>query len=192
MFGLEIQTLHCKLKPPVNRLNLTCPMFNTSFLFSFFSPFFFFPCFLMIPPKFFPGPRDLLVKTLFSKTEDWDSSFSKKSVFLFLIERMWAYVGTFDIRNFKFMLQNYSENPQLILLVNIYSKHYSDNFVSDLWPHLNYINSNILKNPTWIFSQIWWYVRVIQIVKNVHGGLPFQKELSMFYSGISNISESKV
>lgn len=95
----------------------------------------------MIPPKFLPDPRDRLVKTLFSEREDRDSSFSKKSVLLFLIKRIWAYVSTFDICNFKFMLQNYSEkelyslcmeNYQFILLVNIYCKHYFDNFVSVL------------------------------------------------------------
>lgn len=44
-FSVEIQTLHCKLKPLVNRVSLICPMPDTISFSLFFPHFYFFPIF---------------------------------------------------------------------------------------------------------------------------------------------------
>lgn len=86
MFALEIQTLHCKLKPRVNRLNLICPMLNTNFLLSFFPHFSYFPVFSWFLQNFCLTPGTDLLKLCSPKEKIETPASQRNPYFHFLLK----------------------------------------------------------------------------------------------------------
>lgn len=79
-FSLEIKTLHCKLKPLVNRLSLICPMPDINFLCSFFLHFSFFPIFSWFLQNFSLAPGTYLLK-LCSPSKKMETSASQGNLY---------------------------------------------------------------------------------------------------------------